>query len=70
MVFDMGWGWKTLFRRRARREAKDRPRVYITRLGRRYIKADELLRSERGREAVARMAAFDFGKRPVAPEEK
>ena len=36
----------------------DRPRVYYTSRGERYVNADELLRSTRGRDAVKRMADF------------
>ena len=36
----------------------DRPRVYYTSRGERYVKAEELLQSTRGRDAVKRMAAF------------
>lgn len=36
----------------------DRPTVYYTSRGERYVKAEELLRSARGREAVKRMADF------------
>ena len=32
------------------------PKIYVTPLGSRYVKADELLRSEKGREAVKKMA--------------
>ena len=36
----------------------DRPTVYYTSRGERYVKAEELLRSTRGRDAVKRMADF------------
>ena len=36
----------------------DRPRIYVTPRGERYVKADELLRSVRGRAAVKKMAVF------------
>ena len=34
----------------------DKPTVYFTRFGRRYVKAEELFRSERVREQVRSMA--------------
>ena len=36
----------------------DRPKIYVTERGERYVKADELLKSKRGREAVKKMATF------------
>ena len=36
----------------------DRPKVHYTSRGERYVKAEELLRSTRGRDAVKRMADF------------
>ena len=36
----------------------ERPKIYVTARGERYIKAEELLTSKRGREALERMAAF------------
>ena len=36
----------------------DRPTVYYTSRGERYVKAEELLRSTRGRDAVKRMVDF------------
>ena len=40
----------------------ERPKVYVTPLGKRYVKADELLRSKRGRAELEKMARLDFGK--------
>ena len=39
---------------------QERPQIYVTRLGGRYVKADELLRSKRGREMVDAIADLDF----------
>lgn len=36
----------------------DGPTIYYTSRGERYVKAEELLRSPRGRDAVKRMADF------------
>lgn len=36
----------------------ERPKIYVTSRGERYVKAEELLTSKRGREALERMAAF------------
>ena len=36
----------------------DRPKVHYTSRGERYVKAEELLLSTRGREAVRKMADF------------
>lgn len=36
----------------------ERPKIYVTARGERYIKADELLTSKRGREALEKMAEF------------
>lgn len=33
----------------------ERPKIYVTRKGERYVKADELLRSKRGRERLEAM---------------
>ena len=41
---------------KGRTEVLKGPKIYVTPLGARYVKADELLRSERGREAVKKMA--------------
>lgn len=36
----------------------DRPKIYVTRRGERYVKADELLRSKRGRAQLEKMKKF------------
>ncbi len=36
----------------------ERPKIYVTSRGERYVKAEDLLTSKRGREALERMAAF------------
>ena len=41
-----------------RLKAQERPEVYVTHNGARYVKADELLYSKQGRAAVKRMAEF------------
>ena len=41
----------------------ERPKIYVTPRGARYVIADELLRSKRGRAVVNAMAKLDF-KRP------
>ena len=38
--------------------SSERPKIYVTNRGERYVKADELLRSERGRDRVKAMAAL------------
>ena len=43
-------------------ETLERPRVYVTRKGGLYVKADELLRSRRARAVIEKMAKLDFGK--------
>ncbi len=37
---------------------RERPKVYVTNSGSVYVKADELLKSKRGRAAVNKMAQF------------
>ncbi len=39
---------------------RERPKVYVTNSGSVYVKADELLKSKRGRAAVDKMARFNF----------
>lgn len=39
---------------------RERPKVYVTNSGSLYVKADELLKSKRGRAAVDKMARFNF----------
>lgn len=39
---------------------RERPKIYVTSRGARYVKADELLRSERGRAVVDAMAKLRF----------
>jgi len=36
----------------------ERPKIYVTRRGERYVKADELLRSKRGRAQLEKMVEF------------
>ena len=39
----------------AKDDAPERPKIYVTKKGARYVKADELLRSKRGRARVEEM---------------
>ena len=39
---------------------EERSKIYVTPRGARYVKADELLRSKRGRAVVNAMAKLDF----------
>lgn len=39
----------------------DRPTVYVTPRGARYVKAGELLRSKRARAVIDQVAELDFG---------
>ena len=43
-------------------QLKERPKIYVTPLGARYIKAQDLLQSRRGRQVVKRMIKL-FGKK-------
>ena len=47
---------------------KERPKVYFTNSGTMYVKADELLKSKRGRAAVDKMAEFFKQRKSAAPE--
>ena len=40
----------------------ERPKVHVIGSGRKYVKADELFRSKRGRAMLEKMAKLDFGK--------
>ena len=39
---------------------EERPKIYVTPRGARYVKADELLRSKRARAVIEAMAKLDF----------
>ena len=39
---------------------EERPKIYVTPRGARYVKADELLRSKRARAEIEAMAKLDF----------
>ena len=39
----------------AKDDAPERPKIYVTKKGARYVKADELFRSKRGRERLEAM---------------
>ena len=47
---------------------RERPKVYVTNSGTVYVKADELLKSKRGRAAVNKMAQFFKQRKAAAPE--
>ncbi len=51
---------------------RERPTVYVTPRGARYVKADELLRSKRARAVIEQMAKLDFGIKPsgVSPKKR
>lgn len=49
---------------------RERPKVYFTNSGTMYVKADELLKSKRGRAAVDKMAQFFKQVKPAAREER
>ena len=38
----------------------DRPKIYVTSRGARYVKADELIRSKRARAEIEALAKLDF----------
>ena len=47
---------------------RERPKVYFTNSGTMYVKADELLKSKRGRAAVNKMAEFFKQRKSAATE--
>ncbi len=49
---------------------KERPDVYFTNSGTMYVKADELLKSKRGQDAVNKMAQFFKQDKPAATERR
>ncbi len=49
---------------------RERPTVYVTPRGARYVKADELLRSKRARAVIEQMAKLDFGRKPSGASSK
>ena len=49
---------------------RERPKVYVTNSGTVYVKADELLKSKRGRAAVNKMAQFNFKRKKADTSEK
>ena len=55
------WGRKTS---NDEEDVPERPRIYVRKNGSRYVNADELLRSKRGRAVVDRMRRVRRGKRP------
>ena len=53
-------------RKEGPRVDQERPKIYVTPVGGLYVKADELLRSKRGREMVDAMARLDFKRKSSA----
>ena len=52
-----------MFKKRAHKQSEtdeDRPKIYVTYRGARYVKADELIRSKRARAQIDAMAKIDF----------
>ena len=47
-------------------EVPERPRVYVRKNGSRYVNADELLRSKRGRAVIRKMKKVRRGRRPTS----
>ena len=47
-------------------EVPERPRVYVRKNGSRYVNADELLRSKRGRAIIRKMKRVRRGRRPTS----
>ena len=47
---------------------EERPKIYVTYRGARYVKADELLRSKRAREQIKALAKIDFKRAPAKTE--
>ena len=47
---------------------EERPKIYVTYRGARYVKADELLRSKRAREQIKALAKIDFKRTPAKTE--
>lgn len=41
---------------------EERPKIYVTPRGARYVKADELLRSKRARAEIEALAKLDFNR--------
>lgn len=57
---------------KAKEDTPERPKIYVTRKGERYVNADELLRSKRGQERLAAMSKLaarlrQAAKGPKAP---
>ena len=51
-------------------EDRERPKIYVNSVGRRYVKVDELLRSTRGRQVVEKMAKLKIEHIPPDVEPK
>ena len=52
-----------MFKKRAHKQSEtdeERPKIYVTYRGARYVKADELIRSKRARAQIDAMAKIDF----------
>ncbi len=48
----------------------ERPKIYVTSRGARYVKADELLRSKRARAEIEAMTKLDLNKASTATPSK
>lgn len=63
-----------MFKKRAHKQPEtdeERPKIYVTYRGARYVKADELLRSKRAREQIDALAKIDFKRSStVAPSKE
>ena len=62
-----------MFKIRARKQSEtdeERPKIYVTYRGARYVKADELLRSKRARAQIEAMAKIDFNRSSTSAPSK
>jgi hypothetical protein len=61
----MNWPWGRKMANKEN-EVPERPRVYVRKNGSRYVNADELLRSKRGRAVIRKMKKVRRGRRPTS----
>ena len=62
-----------MFKKSAREQSgtdEERPKIYVTYRGARYVKADELLRSKGARAQIEALAKIDFKRASVATASK
>ena len=62
-----------MFKKPARKQSgtdEERPKIYVTYRGARYVKADELLRSKRARAQIEALAKIDFKRTSTATASK